>query len=198
VIITVSKHKKSEEMKDKRHYDFMRLNSGSICCIYVIELIGLMNECNYEFWCSEISFLEGVQYYKIIFSELIGTFFRFFTNLTYVCYSLSRLSLIGQEHSVFVMKVSKETEMKKIIAILIVISVPLSVVKYFVYMINNINYKFEDFEFNKMMDQYPLKTFVYLSFNQHNLESKSNITNIFNCICDILNYPLFLFINLSI
>jgi hypothetical protein len=92
VIKTIPLIKKDKEFKDKRHYDYMRINALANCCLFLIKIIGLINECTAEFWCSQIHRLVGVQYYKLIFDEMLATSLRFFSNFTYVAFLLCRLS----------------------------------------------------------------------------------------------------------
>jgi hypothetical protein len=73
VIISISDIKKQKELKNFLHYDYMRINSIVNCIILVIPIVGLINECTEQFWCSDISRLVFVQYYKIVVSQFLGT-----------------------------------------------------------------------------------------------------------------------------
>lgn len=198
VIFIVGLNKNAVEMKDKRHYVFMQLNSGSNCILFVIQLVGLINKCNEYFWCSTVYYLEVVQYFKIVFNELIGTFFRFMSNFTYVAFSLSRLSLIGQEHGKLVTKISKETRLVYVMAIMIVASLILSVSKIFQYVINDSITSFIDFS-SHLSQKYPIKysMYNYLYFrNDHS--ALTILVSVFNFISDLVNYSLFFAVNLGI
>lgn len=207
VIQTVSKNLKTEEMKDRRQYEFMRINSGSNCSIYLIHLIGMISQCTHEFWCSIFNQSVFVQYYKIVFIEFLGTFFRFMSNFTTVAYSLSRLALIGQEHGILVTKISKETKMKRIIGLFVLLSLILSIVKYFKYIRNDLNDESQIFPKNdgiyylmEIGQMYPLKyNFFPFIFERDSFEmTKSTVISIFNIICDVVNYPTFLVLDLVI
>lgn len=102
--ITIKDNKK---YLDAKQYAYMRV--VSICHIFgaFIDLISLIYECQtFEgLYCSSIKTLQFVQYFQIIFGEFISSSIRLVANLAYLGFSISRLSLIGTEHSAFVKKV---------------------------------------------------------------------------------------------
>jgi hypothetical protein len=207
VIRTIPLIKKDKELKDKRHYDYMRINAATNCFLFLIKIIGLINECTAEFWCSQINRLVGVQYYKLIFGEMLATSLRFFSNFTYVAFLLCRLSLIGKEHGRLVEKVSNQMSIKRFVSYYACLSLVLSIVKYFRFQINDADifkYEFGTLDFSTF-DEYPAK-FSRLDnfFDDIDNPTKSNLLNniravtwafiVLNCISDILNYPVFLII----
>lgn len=193
VIATISDVKREKELKEMRHYDYMRLNSITHCLILVIQIVGTINECTHEFWCSQIDRLILIQYYKIIVSELLGTAFRFMSNFTYLAFLLSRLSLLGKEHGKLVMYVSKEKSIGLYLAITSFLSLVLSAVKFFRYMTNEVNL----FSSGNDTDNFPDKL---ISFADGNLRTffSVRIFLIFNILCDLVNYFVFLFVNLGL
>lgn len=121
-------------------------------------------------------------------------------NFTFVAFLLSRLSLIGTEHGKLVTNVSTETSMKKLFTIFLLISVLFSVVKYFVYVIND----YENIDSEKY--EFPLNK---VSFETHRLTNLKNTNNYiardkafviiaFDVVSDFVNYAVFWSINLGI
>ena len=137
IVVTLSGNKKKEtidpnQKKNFKHHDYMRIHSIVNALILVIELVGLMNECSREFWCSRVNYLEPIQFYKIVFRELIGTLLRFMSNFTFVAFALTRLSLIGKDHNAVVTAVVN-LKIYVYLIVSILIGLMLSVVKYFRY-----------------------------------------------------------------
>jgi hypothetical protein len=206
VIRTITLIKKEKELKDRRHYDFMRINAATNCGLFSIKIVGLINECTSQFWCSPIHRLVGVQYFKLIVGELLGSSLRFFSNFTYVAFQLCRLSLIGQEHGKLVEKVSLKMSIKRLVAYFACLSFVLSIVKYFCYQINDEDlYTFEivnEFKFGPL-DEFPArfssidnKNGAYERINKRkvvDVEVRGGTMAfiILNILCDILNYPVF-------
>jgi hypothetical protein len=208
VIRTLPYIKKDKELKDRRHYDFMRINSATNCFVFTIKIVGLINECTSEFWCSQIHRLVGVQYYKLIFTELFGTSLRFFSNLTFIAFQLCRLALIGQEHGKLVEKVSKTLSIKRLLTYFACLSFVFSIVKYFRYQINDEDlYTYTPLELIQLkpLDEYPAK---FSSIDNKNnvfgegeyipkiveVRSETWAFIIINSLSDILNYPVFFII----
>lgn len=137
IVVTLSGNKKKEaidpnQKKNLKHHDYMRIHSIVNALMLAIELVGLMNECSREFWCSRVYYLEPIQYYKIVFRELIGTLLRFMSNFTFVAFALTRLSLIGKDHNA-VVKAVVNLKIYVYLIVSILIGLILSVVKYFRY-----------------------------------------------------------------
>lgn len=99
VVLTVTRKKglKEQERLKEKQYAYMLLNSVLNIMILIIPIVGLINECHAPFgiFCSSISKLVGVQYFKIVFAEKISTFFRLVSNFTYMAFALNRMSLVG-------------------------------------------------------------------------------------------------------
>lgn len=204
VVVTIHKYRNSDEMKKKRHYDFMQINSASNCCLCCIDIMSLMNACSYEFWCSSISYLEGIQYFKIIVGQFLRTSFRFVSNFTHVGFTLSRLSLIGQEdkHGWLVTRISNpnHTSMRHLLALITLVSVLLSVVKLFVYTLNkhtNDDRIFQEDTFSDLLQLFPIRLTVNAFFFKED-NTRTIVVNVFDCISDCLNYPLFGVVNLGV
>ena len=73
-----------------------------------------------------------IQFYRIIFLEYLTHVFYVMSNLSYICYSINRLSLVGQKHGKFVTKISK-LKVKKFILITFMICLALPLSKIFTY-----------------------------------------------------------------
>ena len=104
-------------------------------------------------YCSQLTKYPVVQYFKIIFQEYITSFLFMFSNLTYMAFSISRLSLIGKNHSKLTVYVSNLTIGKFLIYVFLP-CLALPVVKIFKYIPN----------FDQPEDEYP-HPFVYF-FNK--------------------------------
>ena len=201
IIIRIYKNK-TKGTKDLRLYDFIVLNAISNICIFSIELIGLMNQCTDYFWCSPISYSQGAQYYKKIVGELINTFFIFMSNFTHVAFLLSRLSLIGNKHGKIVTSISSKTSDCEICIWMLgfaITSLILSVVKYFIYVIN---VDFIDFisiiSYVEVGNKYPRK-FSYAERRVNNNDlSKTTAVTVINIVSDFVNYLMFFIVNMSI
>lgn len=188
VILTVLHIKKQKDLKDFRHYDYMRINSIVHCILLIIQIFGMINECTQEFWCSQIQHLMFIQYYKIVFSQFLDTSLRFLSNFTYLAFSLCRLSLIGKEHGKLVMYVSQEKSIKLYMIITVFLSLTLGVVKYFEYFPNEMEIASIRVDFS-----FPEK-FVFLGRLQD--IDKTRAFLIVNSLCDLINYLIFSAIHL--
>lgn len=141
--------------------------------------------------------MTGVQFYKLVFVQLIGISFRFVSNFTYTAFLLSRLSLIGLEHGLLVTKLSKETEMYRILGIFVLVSVLLSIVKYFQFVANDFNGS-EDYFLSDFLQEYPLKRSIYSYFIK-DYDTETSLVIIGFCIVsDVINYFVFPVVNLVI
>ena len=76
-----------------------------------------------------------VQYIKIVVIEVLATCLRFMINFLNIAFSFSRIALIGMNHNKLV-KFMSEIGIKKYVAISLLFSSILSVIKYFSYKIN--------------------------------------------------------------
>ena len=164
----------------------MSLNALSNSLILLIQAISLMSECQRfnGIYCSQLTKYPVVQYFKIIFQEYISSFLFLFSNLTYMAFSISRLSLIGKNHSKLTVYVSN----LKIGQFLIYVFLPclaLPVVKIFKYIPN----------FDQPEDEYP-HPFVYF-FNKFS-KGKSFTFLSFNIFFDLINSFGFLVANLIV
>ena len=182
VIVVVLKSKKI--LKEKQ-YVYMAINSVSNIFVFLIQLLSLMNECQYPFgiYCSSVRKLLFVQYFKIIFTEAVSSFFRLISNFTYVAFSMNRLALIGK-NGTFLESVSKHSTLVFMIVISI-ISVLFSIVKGFRYKPNYV----------EPTESYPM-IFYRSSYESYNLfKTAYPLIFIFNALYDLVNYVLFALIN---
>jgi hypothetical protein len=199
VLKTIPHIKKDKELKDRRHYDFMRILAIVNSLLFLVKIMGLMNECTSEFWCSKINRLVGIQYLKLIFGQLIGNSLIFLTNFIYLAFQLCRLSLIGNEHSKLVVKVSNKMSIKRYVLYSASLSLVLSIVKYFRFQINDadiLEYRAMSKIFFDTNDEYPAKFSSIDNLNDNykldwNPRSETYALTIINFIIDALNYPTF-------
>ena len=128
ITVAVSHKDNSKVLKEQTHFHYMRLNAVFNSIIFVIQVFGLMSECTK--YCSLLHRLIGIQLEKIIFSEFLMNVFRYMTSLSYIAFTLSRISLLGKEHGKIVTWVS-EVNMKKFISISMILSLLFCAVKVF-------------------------------------------------------------------
>ena len=108
VVIVVSRKENQKELKENQ-YKYMRINSLINCLILVIQMINMIGECQAVngLFCSSVRRWAFSQYFKIVFGEFLSSFLRLMSNLTYIGFSINRLSLIGREHGKLVTYMSK-------------------------------------------------------------------------------------------
>ena len=117
IILTVVHKKNRKELKEKQ-YTYMAINSASNILILFIQILSLMNECEYYpfgIFCSSIRKYPFVQYFKIVVGETVSAFLRLFSNFTYLAFLINRLSLVGVNNSGFIEYFSKLTIYKYLI-----------------------------------------------------------------------------------
>jgi hypothetical protein len=183
VIKVVKQNKK--ELKENQ-YKFMSLNAISNALILLIQAISLISECQRfnGIYCSLINKSLVSQYFKIIFQEYISSVLILFSNLTYMAFAISRLSLIGKYHGKLTVYVSNLTT-TQIIARVFLPCLALPVVKIFKYIPN----------FDQPEDEYP-HPFIY--FLNKFCRGKSYTFFSFNILFDLINSFGFLFANLIV
>jgi hypothetical protein len=116
-----------------------------------------------------------------------------------VAFQLCRLSLIGKEHGRIVEKVAHLMSIKRFVSIHAILSLILSVVKYFRFQINDSTlFKWFSGFLLDPIDEYPARFSSIDRFSSANSDTRPEIWafNVINCLCDFLNYPLFLIIYL--
>ena len=184
VIITISSKKNEAEFKDFNQYKYMRINSICSCLLLSIHFLSWLTDCNYPYWifCSKVRKTYFFQYFKIIVGQILATSLRFMINFAYIAFSFCRLALIGKDHNKLV-KFMSEIGIKKYVLITLLISLILSSVKYFSYRIN----------FGFVEQSYPIN-YDYLSTDSYIRKEYY----IINFVSDLLNYVVFILINMSI
>lgn len=168
----------------------MRLVSVFNILTLSVNILSLTYECQTAsgIYCSPIQTHASAQYIKIIVGEFLSSVFRLMSNFAYVGFSISRLSLIGKKHGKFIKNISSASITVYII-VSFIFSVSLSIVKLFRYQV----IFFQDYLFNQ---QYPVP--YDRNFNNiysHNFKIKARVINVFNAICDLTNYLIFMVIN---
>lgn len=167
----------------------MSLHCLSNVLISLIQIISLINECQYPFsiFCSSIRPAVGVQYVKIIVCEYFNWVFRLLSNFTYLGFSICRLAKIGDHHCRFTMFVY-ELDMKKYMAFSLLISAGLSVCKALQF---SVNIEFPEFAYPTPFIQSP-KTWIW--------DSEKSFIAIFvmNILSNFINYFVFVFVHLIV
>jgi hypothetical protein len=184
LVIKVIRSNQKEELKENQ-YKYMCLNAASNSLILIIQAMSLISECQNRFngiFCSHINKSGFAQYYKIVFIEYISSVLILFSNLTYIGFSINRLSLIGKNHSKLTVKVSGLKIWQFSIRVLFP-CFALSIVKIFKFIPN----------FDQPDDEYP-HPFVFF-FNKVS-KVKSYTFFAFNIIFDLINSFGFLVANL--
>ena len=186
-ILVIKVVKQNRKELKENHYKFMSLNSISNALILLIKAFSLISECQRMFtgiYCSTINKSPISQYFKIIFQEYISSFLIIFSNLTYMAFAISRLSLIGKNHGKLTVYVSNMT-IKQFLVRVFLPCLALPVVKIFKYIPN----------FDQPEDEYP-HPFVYF-FNKFS-RAKSYTFLSFNILFDLINSFGFLVANLIV
>ena len=185
VVVVISSKKNQKELKEN-HYAYMRLKSIVNCFILFIEIFSLMNICqsNSGAYCSSIFKLLPIQYFKIIFTEFLCSYFRFISNLFHVAFTVNRLALIGKEHSKFTEYISKMRERNFVIFCLI-LSLFVALPKGFQYRAN----------VNLVDNEYP---FVYTDEKSIGIYGLKMAISILSAFCDFLNGPVFLVFSICV
>ena len=186
IILVIVKKTNRQELKEKQ-YTYMAIHSASNIFICLIQLLSLMNECHLPvgLYCSSIRYYAWIQYIKIVLIEYFGFFFRIFSNLTFIAFSLNRLSLIGKDHNAFTKFVS-DLNIKVFIIVSILLSGGFSVIKALRYETN----------LGDLNESTPiLFTKLIIRINNPRLYM---FKFIFNFISDVINYDLFVILNIVV
>lgn len=119
LVIIIVNHKLNKKELEENQYKFMSVNACCNALILFIQSFDLISECqkvmlDYSetldgFFCSNARRALFTQFYRIIFLEYLTHVLNIMSNLSYISYSINRLSLIGQEHGKFVTDMSKIT-----------------------------------------------------------------------------------------
>jgi len=186
VIIVIVKKENRKELKEKQ-YVYIAFHSAANIAIFFFQIMSLISECQLPFgiYCSSIRKLIFVQYLNIIFVQYFNFFFRLLSNFFYVGFSINRLSLVGSNQDKK-SELASKISIKTFIAVSLLISAGLSVVKGFLFKIN--------LYFPEM--NYPI-IFSQKIYNwQLNLNYRFIL--IFNFVYDMINYVLFVVIHFVI
>lgn len=136
VIVTV-KHKSNEKELKENQYNYMCLNACCNLLILSFQSISLISQCQSRngLFCSSVRRSLFSQFSRIIFVEYLTHVFNVMSNLSYIFYSINRLSLIGQDHGKFVTAVSK-MKLKKFILVTFMFCLVLPVSNIFTFIPN--------------------------------------------------------------
>ena len=116
----------------------------------------------YRLFCSSARKSYFSQFYRIIFIEYLTHVISVMSNLSYICYSINRLSLIGQDHGKFVKKVSK-MKLKKFFLITFLFCLALPIPKIFTFKPNYFRFDHNYPDFLDFSDINDALIFLYLS-----------------------------------
>ena len=180
----------SDLFKGLKQYTYLCINSVFCLMILVINILSWTTECFHPFeaFCPEIRKLVFIQFFKIIFKECLTTTFCFMLNFSYVAFALNRIAIIKKEQSKFFQFVS-DMPIKMYIAVTIIISAGLSVMKYFKYEVNY-EYPFMNYPISNEWD--------IMDVNRKKSHVFDDAYYIVNSISDIINYILFVLVTLFI
>jgi hypothetical protein len=189
IIFTLSLKENEKDFK-KVHYPYLKMVCVSNMVVLIIKILSPIYECQSHqgIFCSSIYMSLFAQYYKIIFGEFLCSVFSMISNFGYVGFSMTRLSLVGKDHSKLIKFIS-ELSMSYYIIVSTIISVALSVAKIFHYQVNvfdpNQDYPIQfDRNFNNIYSPDPY------------FATKARVINVLNAVSDITNYFLFILVNI--
>lgn len=180
LVIVVTSKKTNEKSLKENQYLYMKLKSIANCFILLIQIFSLLSDCQSKYtgiYCSSIYRLIGVQYFKIVFNEFFSNYFRFLANLFHLAFAFNRLSLIGKKNSKFTEFLSK-MKVWKFFLFSVIIGLLVTFVKGFRTRADDSGYS--DYE----------SSFVYANDLNGSFGLKLAIS-ILNCLCDLLNGPIF-------
>ena len=196
LVVIIIKHKDNKEtFKCLKHYSYLWLISVIYLIILIIWLLSWINECFYPFeaFCPEIRKVPFIQFFKIIFKEVIVTHLKFMSNFTYVAFALNRIALIGKDHNKLVKFISL-ISIKIYIAVCFLISSSLSWIKYFKNQTNNYEPN-SNFPISIERDIMIITDYYNVNYDLTNAYQISDrFYFIFNSISDLLNYLVFVII----
>lgn len=183
VVLTVVNKSNRKQLKEKQ-YTYMALNSLSNLLILSIQVLALVNECQYPFgiFCSSIRKYKLVQYFKIIFVEMISAFLRLISNFTYLAFSINRIFLIRKSKGFFESFSKLSTLVYIIVAA--VISFLLSLIKAFRFKINIF----------MPLESYPYVFYRNLLYYVNETKTTYQLLFIFDAVYDLVNYVVFAFL----
>lgn len=167
----------------------MVIFSVSNLFVCACQLISLANECQkpVELFCSSIRRVVPIQYLKLIFGEFFLYFFMSISNWTYVAFAICRLSLVGSSPNKMVKFIS-DVGVKKLTAALVLLSVALTLVKPFMFVISSSSFD---------NDQFPSLFYQHENFRSLKM-SLFKLRFIANVLYDFINYCVIVLINLIV
>lgn len=183
VVVTILHKENNEAFKDFKHYSYLCANSIFCVLISIIDILSWMTECfyPYEVFCPEIRKLVVIQLFKMVFDECLVTAFRFMCNFTYLSFALNRIALIiGNLDNHKFLKFFSDVNVKIYLLVTLLISLGLSVIKYFKY---SINYDLPE-------NSFPISNELDLS-SIYRTKISNDAYIIINSISDIFNYIVF-------
>ena len=179
VCILIKKDNSKQELKEKQ-YDYMKLKSIANCLILFFQIFSLLSDCqpnNSGIYCSSLRKLIGVQYFKIVFNEFFCNYLRFVSNLFHIAFSVNRLSLIRKDTSNFNEYVSR-LRVRNFVIFSSLLGLIVTFAKGLRLRANLSNFEFETL-------------FVYTDNNRSGIVGIKLAITILNCLCDLLNGPVF-------
>lgn len=108
IVVSTIMYDPNRKTLKEHQYTYMAINAVINSLVLVIYSTNLLSECEmYGFFCSSVRTNKFTQFWRVIIGEYVASFLRLMSNLTYVAFSVNRLSLIGKNHGSFVSYVSE-------------------------------------------------------------------------------------------
>lgn len=186
VVLVIVRKENRDLFKGFKQYTYLSSISVFSISILCIQIVSWLSDCKetISIFCPETRRFIPVQFFKIIFKETSIPALRFASNFAYVAFAFNRISLIGKDHPKLVDFFSKIKSNRYILTTGL-ISIGLSVVKGFKYKIN----------YDHSEREYPYT--VEVDFYEKRSDA-NRVYFVINVVCDLLNYFVFVCVNLGI
>ena len=187
IVIVVTSSKVNEKTLKEKQYVYIRLKSITNVLILFVQIFNLLSDCQANdsgIYCSSVRKLVAVQYFKIIFVEFFCNYLRFLSNLFHIAFSFNRLALIGKKHTKLTEYISK-LSVKKFSTFTLILGLFFTIIKAFRLRANLYFFEWD----------YP---FVYSGLTDDNKKNVQLAISILNCICDVMNGPIFLLFSIIV
>lgn len=181
-------HKENIKTTREKHFIYMSLHCLANTLIASFQLLSLMSECltPFGFYCSSVRQVIAIQYVKIVFGEYLNSLSRLISYLTYLAFSICRMSKVGNDHEKLIMFIN-EKSVKKYMFVCIVISAGLSVPKAFQFDIN----------LDESFLEYPM-TFLQNSARFWTEKKIYVVITVANAVHDLISYLVFILIQIVV
>lgn len=188
IFIIVIYHKVNSKTMREKHYTYMSLHCVLNILIEIIQILTLMNECQYPFgfYCSSIRQIVAVQYVKIVLNDYFNSLLRLLTNFAYFGFSVCRLAKIGKDHGKFIVFMNEKLSIKKYMGFWLIITAGLTICKALQFEIN----------YTEQVDAFPIP---FSRIRSNWIFSKNYVAiSVINMLNDMITYLLFVFVHLIV